>query len=146
MIEAASEMHTEPTVTFNTRKHLYQGKTVLEIIVKKGSKRPYKAPDYQGIMKPFIRVKDENHIADPVQENVWKIQSQQKSIKIRYSESERFLMSFLETKKEITLKKFTSYAGITVSKATEILTNMAGLGIISIIHSDNETVFRIKKP
>ena len=145
MIEAASEMHTKPIVPFSTRKHIYQGKTILEIIIKKGNKRPYKAPDNNGEMKCFIRIKDQNIIADPIQENVWRIESNQKSVKIKYSNAERFLMSYLEKKKEITFQQFTAYSGISKAKATAILTNMTCLKIISIIHSESETLFRINE-
>ena len=64
MIEAASEMYTQPKVPFEARRWTIQGKTVLEIEIAPGSEKPYRAPDKSDKYKAFIRVADENILAN----------------------------------------------------------------------------------
>jgi len=141
MVEAASQMHTRPQVPFITEKHEHKGLTVLEIIVKTDANGPYLAPDPRGKMRAYIRVDDQNRIADPIQFMVWKNRKKQRSIQIRYTEPERFLLNYLSEHDHISRKQFIKYAGISRAKAVRILTNMAGLGLIKILHTEGETLF-----
>ena len=141
MVEAASQMHTQPQVPFSTEKHEHQGLTVLEIIVTADGKGPYLAPDPRGRMRAYIRVDDQNRIADSIQFMVWKNRKKQHSVEIRYTETEQFLLNYLAEHKHITQKQFIKYAGISKAKAVRILTNMAGLNLIKILHTEDQTLF-----
>lgn len=66
MIEAASQMYTKPQVDFTATRWNVQGKCVLEIYIAPGNNRPYLAPDKDGKFKAYIRVADENILANEV--------------------------------------------------------------------------------
>lgn len=146
MIEAASQMYTQPVVPFTTERHEHRKLTVLEITVSKGEDRPYTAPDPQGRMRAYVRVNDQNFVADTVQYLVWKNDKQLHSVQIKYSRSERFLLNYLSENKHITLKKYIRYAGIKRQEAIKILSDMLSLNLIKIIHTKKESLFVSANP
>ncbi len=141
MIKAASEMYTTPKVPFEVQSHEHKGLTVLEIKVAKGNKPPYHAPDQHGKMRAYIRVKDQNFVANTIQYLVWKNETKEESVRINYDRNERFLLNYLSEKPSLTLRQFIRYAGITRNKAISILTDMVRLKLVKIIYSDKETHF-----
>ncbi|MEA2041563.1 MAG: ATP-binding protein [Bacteroidota bacterium] len=144
MVEAASQLHTKPEVPIHFISHNYKGKIVLEVVVKKGHQVPYWAPDPKGILRAYIRTGDKNRIADPIQVRVWQKLKKKESVQIIYSESERFLLSYLDIHESISLKEYIAYAGITEHKAGEILTNLCCVNLIDIRHTGEENLFIAK--
>ena len=82
MIQAAAEMYCQPQVEYTTEEWEINGKTVLEVIIPKDKHHKHKAPDNQGNYKIFVRVKDENLVADSVLIKVWKSDKFSKAAKI----------------------------------------------------------------
>ena len=75
MIQTASEMYCIPNVNFQAKEWNINGKTVLEIIVPKSKYHKHKAPDHNNIYKVYIRVKDQNILADGILLKIWKYQN-----------------------------------------------------------------------
>jgi predicted HTH transcriptional regulator len=72
MIEAASAMYTRPNVPFTATRWELNGKTVLEVYIAPGARKPYTAPDKDDKYKAYIRVADENKLANEVLLFSWK--------------------------------------------------------------------------
>ncbi len=87
MIEAAADLYCKPPIKFNVQRWQVNGKVVLEIIVQKSEKRPHLAPDKNGTYAAYIRVKDENFIASPIQVKVWKKMANKRTKPFVYSYS-----------------------------------------------------------
>ena len=110
MIQAAAEMYCRPQVFYTTEEWEINGKTILEVIIPKDKQNKHKAPDNQGIYKIFVRVKDENLVADPVLLRVWKSNKFAKPAKISFTETESLLLHFLSDNQQITLSEFQEIA------------------------------------
>ena len=54
------------------RQHISEGKTILEVEVPKGEKRPYKAKDDEGRWLSYVRHNDQNLVANRVLLQVWR--------------------------------------------------------------------------
>ncbi len=51
-------------MAFYTKEWNVEGKKVLEVIIPKGEKPPFRAPDKEGKAKACIRIADENTVAN----------------------------------------------------------------------------------
>ena len=72
MIEAASKMYTHPEVPFTAKRWDVNGKTVLEVYIAPSDEKPHTAPDKDDKYKAYIRVADENILANEVLMQAWK--------------------------------------------------------------------------
>ena len=143
MIQAAAEMYCQPEVEYTTEEWEINGKTVLEVIIPKDKHHKHKAPDNQGNYKIFVRVKDENLVADSVLIKVWKSTKFSKPAKIAFTETETLLLHFLSEHGEITLQKFQELAHINKRKAEAILADFVIVGTIELVQTSQNTVFRL---
>ena len=141
MIQAAAEMYCQPQVFYTTEEWEINGKTVLEVIIPKDKQNKHKAPDNQGEYKIFVRVKDENLVADPVLLRVWKSDKFAKAAKISFTETESLLLHFLAENQQITLSEFQEIAHINKRKAEAILADFILVGTIKIIQTSQKAYF-----
>ncbi len=144
MVQAAADLYTQPEILLKTNQHKINGKIVLEVIVPKSTDKPHKAPDEKGNYKVFVRVKDENKLANSILIKVWKKEKAKSGVKIFYNEDERFLLSHFENNESITFKDFYKKAKISKFKAERILVNFILVGIIEIVFAETEVLYKIK--
>jgi predicted HTH transcriptional regulator len=141
MIDAASELYTKPKVPFTVKQHIVNGKKILEIDIQKSTQKPHSAPTPQGDFKVYIRVNDQNLLANSILLNVWKTQNKNQNILIRFTEIEKILFEFLEAEKEITISKFCKIALISKQKAQRILTDLIVLNLVKMKITEKNTFF-----
>ena len=143
MIQAAAEMYCQPKVDYSTEEWEINGKTVLEVIIPKDKHHKHKAPDSQGNYKIYVRVKDENLVADPILIKVWKAEKFSRPAKIAFTDTETLLLRHLSENKEITLQEFQELAHINKRKAEAILADFILVGTIILVQTSQNTVFRL---
>ena len=72
MVETAAQLFCRPEIVFSILQHTTGGKTILEVVVKKGDKRPYQAKDENGKWISYFRHKDQNLVVNRVLLQVWR--------------------------------------------------------------------------
>ncbi len=143
MVEAAAQLYSKPEVLFQSRKWTVDGKTVLEISVPKSKEYPHYAPNKDGDWRVYIRVKDQNLLANRILLKVWEKQKQKKGIQIKYTEKQRILLNYLEENQTITLSKYCKIAQISRRKAENTLINFILLDIIEIVFTEKLTYYKL---
>lgn len=146
MVEAAAQLFCRPEVVFHTKEWNVGGKKVLEVIVPKDKTEKHKAPDKNDAFKVFVRVHDQNLLADPLLLEVWKRQRSAAPVRVSLAETEMWLLQFLETNESISLALFMQEAMVSKQKASLILVNFVLLGIIDMQMSEKGTKFVLKEP
>lgn len=141
MIESAAQMYCNPIVKFQTREWVVNGKTVLEVIVPK-SKNKHKAPDHNNAYKVYIRVKDQNILADRILLKIWKYQNNKHNINVTFTEAEMFLLKYLNSNERITLEEFGIKAKISRKEAERILINFTLMNMIEMEITEKVIFFR----
>lgn len=141
MIESAAQMYCNPIVKFQTREWVVNGKTVLEVIVPK-SKNKHKAPDHNNAYKVYIRVKDQNILADRILLKIWKYQNNKHNINVTFTEAEMFLLKYLNSNERITLEEFGIKAKISRKEAERILVNFTLMNMIEMEITEKVIFFR----
>lgn len=143
MVDGAAKLYCRPEVDFKVKEWRADGKKVLEIIIDEGPLKPYKAQDADGNWVAYIRQGDQNFRVHRVELRVWEYRHENHPATIRFRESERALLSYLEANKMITISKFRRIAGLTLIEAEEILVGFSMLNIIKAEYSISTVSFRL---
>lgn len=143
MVEAAATMYCKPKVEFFFTKWTVEGKTVLEVMVPKSATGRHLANTGADEWLAFIRIKDENILANAVHIKVWKKARQSKGIYIEFSEKEKLLLAYLETNPSITISKFCKTSLITRKTAENILANLISWNLVEMVYTDNRFEYRL---
>ncbi|MCK5822496.1 MAG: putative DNA binding domain-containing protein, partial [Bacteroidales bacterium] len=144
MIQAAAQMYCKPQIDFECKQWIEDSKLVLEISVSKGDKKPYYALDNNDNWKVFIRVDDQNLIANRVLLKVWQREKRKSGIYLKYTDKEKNLLNYLEQNNSITFSKYCRLAHISKNKAEKILVNFITLNIIDIVFTEKQTYYKLK--
>lgn len=143
MVEAAAQLYCQPEVSYITKEWNIQGKLVLEVTVPKSKLIKHKAPDKNNNYKIFVRVKDQNLLADSILLKVWKKQDSKMPVKIAFTEIEMQLLRYLDEHQRIEIEQFMSIAQIKKRKAEGILIDFILLGIIQLKLTEKQTWFEL---
>ncbi|KOH44291.1 AlbA family DNA-binding domain-containing protein [Sunxiuqinia dokdonensis] len=139
MVEAAAKIYSQPEIDFTTQQHRIEGKTVLEVTVEPSRDKPHYASGEQGKWLAYFRNHDENKLANLIMIEVWKKQKRSGGIFLSYSDSEQFLLDFLEKHDTISHAAFSRKAQITYRQAAQILSDLVVLGVVEI-KTDDKTI------
>jgi predicted HTH transcriptional regulator len=145
MIEAAAKIYCNPEVPFTTKSHRVEGKIVFEVKVVKGQLIPHLAPDPEGNWLAYVRVGDQNLVANEILRTVWEKQKNKEAVFISYSKSERILLDYLDKNDKITLSRFAKLASIPEKEAEHTLVDFIILGIIDIELTKTVARYRLNK-
>ena len=141
MIEAAATMYCRPPVIFKTVQWKDSGKVVLEIIVEKSNLRPHKAPDKDNRYKAYIRVNDNNIVANGVLQKVWKKRKVSHGTLITLNKAEKAILEYLNNNPKITFSQFRRIAHIPPYRAEKILVNFVSMEILKMEITEKVTYY-----
>ncbi len=144
MLEAAANMYCRPEISFKAKEWNVDGKRVLEITIPKNPFVPYLAPDQKGNYKAYIRVKDENILANYILLEVWKAKKNKLEVMIEYTEEYQKLFPCLKKQGQISLSSLCKITSLTKTKAKKMLIKLILLDQIEIIFKDDQVFYRLK--
>jgi predicted HTH transcriptional regulator len=145
MIDAAATMYCKPEIKYSVQTWNEQGKSVLEVKIPKSLTPPHYANDDKGKWLVYIRVKDQNLLANSIWLKVLKRKQNPEGTMVRYRESEKILLDYLSENPFITLSKFSRIAVIPENKAETILVNLISLGIIEMEIREDDAYYKSGK-
>jgi predicted HTH transcriptional regulator len=144
MVEAAANMYCKPPILFKVKNWNVDTRTVFEVIIRK-SEIPVFAQNEKGKWMAYVRVGDQNILANRVVLEVWKRKNKPHGTYIKYSKSENELLAYLAENEEITISKFTRISRLTQLQAENIMINLICLGIIEMRLTEKGAYFKLKK-
>jgi predicted HTH transcriptional regulator len=124
MVDTAAHLFCRPEIIYTIKQHSTGGKTVLEIEVLKGGKKPYRAKDEDGRWLAYFRHNDQNLLANRVLLQVWRKEEKKSGVLVKFGKAENLLMDYLVNNGSITYSKFRKLTGISSYKAESILANL----------------------
>ncbi|HHJ11457.1 MAG TPA: ATP-binding protein [Bacteroidetes bacterium] len=145
MVETAAITFCKPEVKFTTTLHETDQKTVLEVTVPPASDRPYRAPDDHGRWHAYVRVGDENFIANRVLIRTWQRKKRKRGTWVRYSRPERILMHYLAGHESISQSHFRKIAGISYASSESILVNFLTWNILEPLFTHKGIRYKLKE-
>lgn len=145
MVQAAAQMYCKPPIPIAVKEWNVNGRTILEVKIYKSQYRLHMAPDNTGKFKVYVRVGDQNLLANAVfiKAEEQKMQTNGKTILL--SEPVKILLNFLESNETITLGQFKKEAKINHFAARTILADLLALDVITIHFTDKLTFYSLNK-
>ena len=141
MIQTAAQMYCRPEVEYTAKEWNINGKTVLEVIIPKSKHHKHKAPDHNNIYKVYVRVKDENIVANSILIKVWKHEKDKNNIQITFTDEEMLLLRYLNEHKRISFDEFMEISHLNKKAAERILVNFILIGMVKMEMSDKKIFF-----
>jgi predicted HTH transcriptional regulator len=136
MVDSAATQFCRPKIKYNIRQHSAGGKTILEVLVEKGTSRPYQSKDESGKWIALFRHNDQNLVANKVLLNVWKKESSGKGVRVTFSVPENTLLAYLRDNGSVTVSMFRKIARVSGKKAEAILANLILFRVIRMVSSE----------
>jgi predicted HTH transcriptional regulator len=144
MVESAAHVFCRPKVDYTFKTWLINGKSILEVTVVESPLKPHFAPWKEDQWRAFVRVADENFIANSVMVDVWEKKLTGKPVLVKYNRIEETLLSYLKENTEISLSGFCKLCQIKYPMAKRILVNLVTIGILKIHFSENNATYRLE--
>ena len=144
MVDTAAQLFCRPEPVFSIRQHVSAGKTILEVDVSKGSKRPYQAMNEDGRWIAYFRHLDQNLAANRVLLQIWKKEKKVSGVLVKFSKAENTLMEYLHINGSVTLSKFRKISGISAYRAEAILANLVIFRVLIINASEKGFTYSLK--
>ncbi len=144
MVDTAAQLFCRPEVDYSIKQHTVAGKTVLEVEVSKGTKRPYQAMNEEGRWISYFRHLDQNLAANSVLLQIWKKEKKVSGVLVKFSKAENTLMDYLQKNGSITLSKFRKISGISAFRAEAILANLIIFRVLAINASEKGFTYTIR--
>ena len=145
MIQAASEMFTRPVVPFEVKEWTVNQKRILEIIVPAIKGVLHSAPEKKDDYLVYTRVKDENYPVNSVWLKAYKWKNSESGTFIRFAESEKFLLNYLETEPSITQSRYCKLAKINSRTAENIIAGFVAIGMVNIVFTIQGVVYELSE-
>ncbi len=143
MLEAAASLYCKPEVNFTVRQWQVDGKTVLEARIEKSITPPHYARSNDGKWLAYVRVDDENILANGIMIRVWNRKNRKGGTLVRYSAKEKILFDYLKENDNVTVSLFQRIAKINARTAATILVNLIVLKLIKITYRDKKIVYTL---
>ena len=124
MVDTAAHLFCRPEISYEVRQHVSGGKTILEVEVPRGTRRPYQVLDENGKWVSYFRHLDQNLLANRVLLQVWRKEEKGKGVLVKFGKAENTLLDYLKKNGTVTLSKFRKIAQISSYKAEAILANL----------------------
>lgn len=143
MIETASSIFCKPEIPVAVTQHTIDRKTVLEVEVSKGDKKPYAAKGDDGKWKYYYRHNDQNLVANNILLHLWRKEERSTGILIRFGKSENVLLDYLKKNESITFSGFKKIARIPSFRAEKIIVNLLLCGVLQMDASEKGYRYRL---
>lgn len=130
MVDTAAHLFCRPEIEFKIKQHTISGKTVVEVEVTKGVRRPYQVKDENGRWIAYFRHEDQNLAANKVLLQVWRKEEKEKGVMVKFGNAENMLLDYLKQNGSITISRFRKMAQISLRRAESIVANLIVMKII----------------
>lgn len=144
MIEAAAQMYCTPKIKMTNKIFRVKGKDVLEVTINESEHKPVFAIDENKKPWAYVRINDENILADTVYLNRWKYNKHDENVVITYSDREKLLLDVLNENGEITLNRCSKLSGISRIETSRLLADFIRFDLVEQIFVGHTFYFRIK--
>ncbi|MCD8136086.1 MAG: ATP-binding protein [Parabacteroides gordonii] len=142
MIEAASKMYTRPEVPFEATRWEINGKTVLEVYIAPSSEKPHLAPDKEDKYKAYIRVADENILANEVLMLSWEKKRKPDGTLLKISKPVERLFVYLDEHPYINVSQLCRIGRVNYYTAKNILSDLLAIDALRYVVVDKRILYQ----
>jgi len=145
MAESAATLYCKPEVHFETRNYQIDGLSVLEIYIPPVTHKPVYALDHDKRWLAYMRIADENILANIIQLEVWKEEHKELGKLLEFTRSEEFLLRYLEKVSGATLSKIQRDTGFKRKELIPLLTKLVRFDVVEMKFSEGANLFLLRE-
>lgn len=145
MLDAAANMYCKPPMDLNYQKHEINGKSILEVTIPKRKDHLTSAPDKAGKYMVYIRVKDQNLLANTVLLRAWQQRHEKSGVFLKFTDKEKLLLEYLSENERVTFSRFRRMARVSRKQAENILVKLVSLEILTIEFTEKLTFYKLSE-
>lgn len=145
MVESAASLYCKPEVRFKTWNHQLEGKNVLEIYIPPVEHRPVYARDQDKRWLAYIRVADENILANIIQLELWKEEHKERGKLLEYTRNEELLLGYLDKTGGATLSGIQRDTGFRRKELIALLTKLVRFDVVYMQFREGKTHFLLRE-
>ena len=136
-----------PTSRRNPYLYIYkvEGKDVLEVVIDENPHKPIYALDAQEQKWAYIRIKDENILANPIHLNIWRHNRTEEKIVVAYTPREQQVLTLLGQHESLTLNQCQRLARMNRKQITSLLADFIRFGLVEQVFREHAFYFRLKE-
>jgi predicted HTH transcriptional regulator len=144
MLENAAQNYCQPEVKFTTKEWEIDEKVVLEADIPYSKKHIHKAPDNDGNYKAYVRVDDQNLLANGVLLKVWQKRKKNQKIKFVYTKPVQEVLFYLREHSFLSLEQAREVSGLNKFKAEHLLSDLILLEVIEQYLTEDAEIYRLR--
>ncbi len=146
-IEKAIDQHIKPQIRYEFELiPLTRKRSILHYNIFETRRKPiYFLPDPSKKGYAFVRVEDKSVKASREMVEILRRSKSKKSYPVQLTEAEQSLFRFLDSNENITLSDFVAVAGISRSRASQILVNLVISNILQIHNGESIDFYSMKE-
>ena len=135
MVDTANMMYCVPEIELTKQKRIYQGKEVLEVVIKKHEgERLCAVLEENGKEMLYIRIGSSNQLINHIWLRVWTYKNnKEKTIKAEFRENEMHFLRLFAENQEYTLEDLVRLTSFSKKLCEHFLIKFAALDMIKII-------------
>ena len=145
MVDSAASLYCKPEVRFDSRNHLIEGKSVLEVYIPPVDRKPVYAKDEGNRWMAYIRVADENILANIIQLRVWKDEHKTRGRILEFTRKEQILLETLEKVPGASLSKIQRDTGFRRNELAELMTKLVLFDVVEMKFTEGKSGFLLKE-
>jgi len=143
MLENAALNYCQPEVAFSAKEWEIDEKVILEVDIPCSKKHIHKAPDNQDNYKAYVRVNDQNLLANGVLMKVWTKRKKNQKIRFVYSKPVQEVLFYLRENHSLTLAKAIELSGLSKYKTEHLLSDLILLDVTELELTETSEIYRL---
>jgi|YNPMSStandDraft_1061717.scaffolds.fasta_scaffold00693_8 predicted HTH transcriptional regulator len=144
MLQAAAEYYTKPKISYTINLWRANKKNVIEAIIHESKQKPHYVQNEKGKWSVYLRVKDQNIVADPIVVHIIKMQYKYQTRKIIIREEEQKVLTLLNDLKETTFNEILRLSVLPYHIVKNIVTKLVLIKVLQYKPTTKETIFYIE--
>jgi predicted HTH transcriptional regulator len=145
MLEAAAQLYCKPEVPLKYTEWQIDGKKILEAEVNKNKEALVSAPDKNDEYKVFIRVHDENILANGIFIMDWEQKKKGRSVDIQYTDIEKAFIENLNKYQPINFSQLRKRLKITPAKLNQLILDFMMIDIVELQITEKGYFYGLKE-
>ncbi len=144
MIQAAAEYYTKPKIQYSVNLWRANKKNVIETIIHESKQKPHYVQNEKGEWTVYMRLNDQNIVADHILIHMLKMQQKNIKKKITLSKDEQKVLSLFNDLKETTFSEILRLSVLPYHIAKNIVTKLVQINVLKYKLNIKETLFYIE--
>lgn len=144
MLQAAAEYYAKPKIPYTIKWWQVGGKNILEAIIVESKTKPHYVQNEKGKWTVYVRVNDQNLVAEPIWIHLIKVTQQQKLKNIEIKAHEQKILALFRKNEELSFNSIERMSFLPHKIVKDVVTRLVLVHILDFRLQAKGTLFRVR--